>query len=623
MKNDTSILIEALLKDPDWKERRKAARHLGMAKSESAEEALLAATNDIDDDVSCAAILSLVKLNSFKLLDLIIKPKILLSDNECIRWAAAYSLGLLGNTMHIRYLCELVNDSDWSVRNEALSALERLMLLVRKSGPNESRLLENIKLLILMLRVNHTKLHGQIIETLVQLKLHSTELLTESLSTNNENIKIGVITAIGEIRNINSVPHLIPHIIDDSPEVRKAVVGALGKIGSNLAINAIIERLGDGNREVVEVAINSIVSIKDDEMVDIILIENLRNISDIAIKKNILYCMGEIRDASMVKPILDNLGSSYYYIRTAAANAIAKFGESIRADINRIMDISAIPVEPLIKEAVEGENVKLRIKAINALGQLKHPQAYKKLRKLTQDSDNAIADAAQNALAHIMEATWERANGAYVLGEIGGEQSVQILLGALRDFSPEVRYAAVTALSKIKEQNTAEHIAELAVNDASDDVRQKAVRTLGDIGYFTREMKDTLLKTAGNKSYLVRSEAVRVLGKIPNDDNIDVLLDALKDRSFKVRKNALNALYNVGESIIPKLLKFLQQTDEKYIKFNILTLFGILYSQESLPELEKAAKTETDLDIINKYNQTLHILKQEHNDKNLLSLSYV
>ena len=613
-------LINVLNNDPDWRERKKAARNLSKDQSKKAKKALLNAINDDEDeDVIYAAILSLVKLNSSELLDVVVKPKILMSENDSLRWASAYALGLLGNTNHIVYLNEIVHDSDWSVRNEAHVALEKL--IGQLGNENDGDMVESIKLLIRMLRINHIKLNAQIVDILTKQKSKSYEILLEFLSSKNEYIKIGVIKALGNIKNITSVPHLVLLVHDELASVKKEVIKALGNIGGSLAINVIIDRLGDGNKEVVDTAIETIINIKDNELVNIILIDSLQSLLDINIRKNILFIMSKIKNKQMIPVILDNLGSSYCLVRNAAALAISKYGEDVREYINELILVSQIPVQPLIEESLNLKNINLRIAAIKALGEIKNPSAIEVIKNLTQDKSALITRAAKYSLKKILEANWARENAAFVLGELGGEKSIKFLIDATKDIVPEVRRSAISSLRKIRNSNTAELIADLAIKDTCIDVRAETVRALGDIGVFTPKIKDILIKSIEDKSYFVRSESARVLAKISDEKVIDLLINTLKDKSLNVRKNAQNALYTIGKNIIPKIINALKTTDNKYVKLCCLNLLVLLFVQESVMDLEKMLEAETEQEIVNKTNSILQILKSEYNKKNLENLT--
>jgi len=617
MKEDSIKLREILLKSNDWKERRRAARLLGKYKSEENIKALVKALDDRDEDVPQAAILSLLKFKYSGLINEVIKPKIIYAENPEIRWAAAHAIGILGDAGQFEVLLELIYDSNWTVRNEAITSLDKLILQT-----NENKSLQNLKLLIRMLHIDYIPLHKKIVEAIVAYGSDAIEMLMEHKNIQDEFVKRGVIKALGEIADIHALEFVASFAKDTSPEVRKETVIALGKIGGCeeipdgcIGFNTIIDRLSDGNPEVVEAAKDALVSMKDDEKLIPILIDGLNHIYNIAIRKNILEVMGRIKHPDTIIPIFDKLGNSYYVVRMAAAKTITTFGESIRKYINEIMTVNRTPIKPLIKEAIDADNIRIRVRAIKSLGQLKNPSAYDTLVRLTGDKSEAVVEAAEQALFYVRDAIRARENGAYVLGKLGGDESIPILLETLSDKSEDVRVSVISALREIRNPTVLKQLGEIAVNDSSYFVRTQAVCTIGDIGSFTPEVKMILLKLLNDSSRSVRAETVRILGRIPDDDVIDALIVTLKDKYYSVRRNALNALYNIGNKIVPKIKKVLNETDNKYIKLNALNLLGVLYVEESIPEIEEMKNTEKDKEVLYKIDLILKILNKKIDDK--------
>lgn len=614
-------LRKTLLKNDNWEERRRAARLLGRDKSEDTVNALLKSFDEeIDDDVIHAIILSLTKLEIPEVLSLVTKPKIFSSDNPFIRWAAAFTFGKLGNVNHFSFLSKLIDDPDWTVRNEAVTAIERLITQVAKTPS-----MENLKILIRMMHIDHTTIHNTLVNTISGFGPKAIDSLVDTLSIQNELVKIGAVKILGNIGDVHVVHDLIPLAADDSVKIRKEVVRSLGKIGGCtqltdgcFAYNTIIERLGDGNREVVDTAIEILVSQKEDEMLVSILIDALKNIFNVAIRKNILTVMGKIKHPKMKLPILQHLGNTYYFIRKAASKAILEYGEEIRPFINEILTINKTPIEPLIEEAVQSENIRWKVRAIKSLGQLKNPLAFDTLEQIEQGELDVVSTAAEDALYYIRDAIRARANAAFVLGELGGEESIGILLDTLSDNSAEVRWTAVQALRKIRSDKVLNELAQIALRDEISYTRREAIAAIGDIGVFDEKIKQVLLKAIKDEIRSVRAESARILGRIPDDDVVDALIDTFKDQFTSVRTNALNALFNIGKKVLPKIAAELRKTDMQHVKLNILNLIGVFNTQEYRSVLEELLKKEKDKEIIRKINVILKLWDKNASDKMLL-----
>ena len=610
-------LRDTLKKNDDWRKRRRAARLLKKDSSAETVKALLKAVDDIDDDVVHAAIISLTSMGSADLLNVIDKPKILESDNPSIRWAAANAYGKLGNSKHFEFLSGLVDDYDWTVRNEAISAIENIIILLGKDCCSE-----NLKILIRMLHIDHPSLHEKVVANIILYGSAALYPLVENLNVKNELVIKGIVKALGGIGDCQSAKHLIPFAAHESSEIRKEVVFALGKIGkcdessdTCIAINTLVERLGDGNKDVVNTAVNALVALKDDPALSPILLDGLNSIYNIAIRKNLLVIMEKLKLPEMKFPILRNLGNSYYLIRKAAAKAITEFGEEIRINVNEVLTLNETPIEPLIAEALQTENIRRRIRAIKSLGQLKNPLALDTLLKLEQEEIGDVSGAAEEALFFVRDAMRARANAAFVLGELGGEESIHILSDALTDKSSEVRWSVIVALRKIRSAKVVNMLAEVILTDPASYVRSEAVEALGVIGVFKPDIKTVLLKALKDEIRSVRATAARILGRIPDDDVVDALIDTFKDRFASVRTNALNALYNIGEKVISKVKTELKTTDKKYVKLNCLILLGVLKVEEIVPELKDMLKQEKDKEVAGYLKTIIELLRKKADDK--------
>lgn len=87
-------------------------------------------------------------------------------------------------------------------------------------------------------------------------------------------------------------------------------------------------------------------------------------------------------------------------------------------------------------------------------------------------------------------------------------------------------------------------LAKTALNDSNADVRKDAVDTLGELG--ESEILGILTYILINDvDALVRKEAAEELGNIHNPISIDILTNALKDRSPIVRREAIEGLKKI------------------------------------------------------------------------------
>jgi HEAT repeat protein len=241
------------------------------------------------------------------------------------------------------------------------------------------------------------------------------------------------------------------------------------------------------------------------------------------------------------------------------------------------------------------------------------------VRKVAVDSLGLVGDArAVEGIGDVLkgDAVEEnRASAAWALGRIGGEQSLGLLIGALSDKGGEVRYAAVTALGDMKDiralqpllnvygqvnmdrlqrslaglgseavpqlleaferhpRESVRHLAACVLGDIKDpraiepliaalsrsDIYSSAQEALVRIGEPALEPLMRAM-TRGDKGFRIR--VISALDRFRSPKTIGALMTALRDEDGEVRRIALQALVQVGDSRCAEAVKGLLATDE-------------------------------------------------------------
>jgi hypothetical protein len=126
-----------------------------------------------------------------------------------------------------------------------------LLRLPEQSYPDIDRLYQNadIPALIRLLDHKDPRIQRHAAETLGTLQEKALPLLLEALRSPHLSIRLGVIEALGSIRDTRAVAFLIRTLdLDTSSEVRWAAAIALGEIGSPDAIPALLRMIRADNR---------------------------------------------------------------------------------------------------------------------------------------------------------------------------------------------------------------------------------------------------------------------------------------------------------------------------------------------------------------------------------------
>ncbi|MBI2333695.1 MAG: HEAT repeat domain-containing protein [Chloroflexi bacterium] len=137
-----------------------------------------------------------------------------------------------------------------------------------------------------------------------------------------------------------------------------------------------------------------------------------------------------------------------------------------------------------------------------------------------------------------------RARAAVALAAIGDARVLPELLPLLKDREDEVRMAACTAIGKFCDPSTFDELANVALDDTKIEVRQAAVKALGDsksaaaIPFLMEALRDSFWWFEREQAVSVLLNAIEGMG----EPVVEPLIEALTDREKTVRKFAIMIL---------------------------------------------------------------------------------
>ncbi len=227
--------------------------------------------------------------------------------------------------------------------------------------------------------------------------------------------------------------------------VRAAV--SLGRLADRAAVPALIEALGDSEKDVRREAAKALGAIKDARAVTRLL-ETLRD-RDPNVRLYAAYALGEIKDPKTVGVLLDAIRDPEWCVRDQAAWALReirdpKIVEPLAAALKE-RDADVAHIEWLLRH-VGGPEVAGRI-----AGLLAEPDAETRLRAVK------------------------------VLVGLQDGAAVEPLLVALRDASEAVRRTACDGLFKFPDERAEKPLTDLMARERSPAVRAAAEKALGRI----------------------------------------------------------------------------------------------------------------------------------------------
>ena len=173
--------------------------------------------------------------------------------------------------------------------------------------------------------------------------------------------------------------------------------------------------------------------------------------------------------------------------------------------------------------ALQSRNKHIRLGVMEALGEIRAPEAVQPLINALHDPDN--------------EVRWE---AALALGEIGDDRALPPLVEALKDRDRFVRYGAAVALDKFgwQPENDTMH--------AYLHLGKQEWKEMVAIGEAAIEPLSVALNDHDSE---IREKAVRAFGVIGSEKAIPLVYRSLSDANDNVRWNAVKAAPRVGLSL--------------------------------------------------------------------------
>lgn len=261
-------------------------------------------------------------------------------------------------------------------------------------------------------------------------------------------------------------------------KVRQEAAIALGKIGEQSVVLALIEALNDRVSMVRAAAVAALGTIADPRAVDplVALLQDTEN----AVRGKAVVALRDIRDRRAVGPLIEVLKQdSEPQVQSKAAAALGNIGDPHA-------------VASLIS-ALSHRGADVRVAAAMALGKIGDPSAVEPLLKTLQDSSFTVRDKASKALllfhddaitascSTALEVGDQRMRAAAVemLGRVGGSAAVELLIPRLNDTDPGVRSKAIETLASLGDTRAVEPLVAL-LQDTS--MRLKAIEALVSLG---------------------------------------------------------------------------------------------------------------------------------------------
>jgi len=466
-----------------------------------------------------------------------------------------------------------LGDESWRVRKEAVD-------LILSASPEEELARELISLLTVH---ENAGLRNSVVEVLQAIGEKALPHLGEYLTHEDAGVRKFVVDIMGGIGSPTVLPELSLALSDADSNVAAAAAESLGVIGDAGAVSSLLQALERDDLLIRYAILEALVKIGTPVP--------LGSITPLArnplLKKALFECLGVIGDLASVPMLIEGLVDRARKVREAALAALYMIWQrSSAADFAKIVtggltQVSVTESVEYLISMVDSSDFRIQSAALKLLGLVGGVRGLDVFIKgcrnesLQQESIGAIRNLGVAAGAPLYE-RFKLANEedrciiVYISGEISFPESRDIADIALNDSSPMVRALAAEAIGKSGLTDLIPRLVTL-LNDESPEVRRRATMALVRLATVAREsvaesaihlaeadnpdcrlqavklfgaLREVaqLIFLSKDEDYLVRREALVVLGEIKNPETSGRLVMALADEEADVRLAAATAL---------------------------------------------------------------------------------
>lgn len=391
----------------------------------------------------------------------------------------------------------------------------------------------NIATLITALRTDDRRAHTLVVEDLVKMGVAAVEPLLAVLRDASANVRAGAARALGKIGDQRALSALVFCLrYDNSPEVRKSAVWAL-HMGDARVLPALIDALTDTDEWVRFGAI--IVLSKMGAAAVSPLTKALHHTNPV-VRAAVAETLGRIGDRRAANVLAAMLMDSQISVRSQAAISLGRMGD-------------ARAVDPLV-EIIQNPNSELRTKAIKALGQIGDVRAVEPLIDAVYGENDR----------------WVRLFAIEALGQIGDLRGVEVLLDAAYDEAHDIRTKAIVTLGEMPFTFALDALYSLATDiDVYIEDQQSALFELGKRGDM-RALEGLVNLLRQDVRPDTRMYAALVLAELQNPGVVTPMIDALCDDVPDVAAHVMKALVKLGDLAVGSLTSILVSANDAEIE---------------------------------------------------------
>ncbi len=429
--------------------------------------------------------------------------------------------------------------------------------------------------------------------------------LRDALTKVKGRLLIGVIGSLGVRHDEKAVAPLLALLKDADPAVAQTAARAVGHIGNAEAAKGLQEALKTVSPEnrlaFCEGAMRCAEALvaKKEQAQAIAIYDQLRALPDAAHQVRTGAIRGAIltRGAEGLPLLKETLRSGDYALVSVAVRTSMEMPDTavtqmLLAEVNQLPVESRILVTmalgrrgdasatPALCALAKAGDKPVRLAAIRALPELGHVSAVPVLAELMNEADPEISQAAQTAL----------------LGFPGAEADA-VVIGLFKSDQPQKR---LTGIELIGRRRMATCVPDLvkAATDANGDVRQAALKKVGELGRpddFQLAL-DLLMQTQeASDTNLATRALVDICARAEKPEGFSEKLTALLATAQPDKKNALlRVLGSIGGTVALNSVRGAAKDADAGVQDTAIRLLAAWKTKDAAPDMLTLAKTSSN-----------------------------
>lgn len=412
----------------------------------------------------------------------------------------------------------------------------------------------------------------------------SEDALISFLSDSSEDIRAEALKSLSDFDTVKTASAYAASLNDPAPKIIDAIADSLGI--SVQAASSIKEAFYNESEQARLRACREINSAKSRKIIDFLI--KVCNGTDDKIKRRALIALGSIEFEAVIAPIMAVIDKEKGENLAAAYTALGKVKTEKTVDVllkgldnpSSLVKSSCIAAlcDKKSEKAVpkllgifadEDTDIDYRISIAKALGKTKSYEAMQTMLDCIKNAPDALRTKIEDALVEMNHKDLpdtarpmleggtdrERLSCVKILTKIRKPGVSEILLPMLRDRLPDLKNILIIGLGEFKEPSVAATLVDFASDPAvSSQLRSQAIRSIGNIA--DENSRYDLFEFLKNDDEYIRSSAAFALGNYKGEAVIEILGSALNDPSELVRVYAVESL---GQMKDPNTLEYLRK----------------------------------------------------------------